>query len=907
VIYNPHLNDERNSTLPSPGQTHSANLFILLQRSSDHGGKTSGRIHNLKATNDMSSIFPSCLSLPIRRLPSVLRNTTFTAAANDNDDDNEGHDSGLDEVEESEVCILPDLGALRFWSHPRRSLDLTMERQQGVVWKRRDVFKNRWRPRWFVLQPGQGVLTYYLLTAPVSTAINSIALPLIPDVSSADNDHYRGTRNVATSASLQPTLRNGGGFNARDRVTSWDSAVSENTLDYDVVPRGTIYLLGCTVDVNDALSRPRDNLFAFTIIPPTSMENKIHLAVRTAEGRSAWINKLARVARVGSPSLIRSISIPEEPDHSFEHEDDEHRLLDRENDLREVDSTTDTVWKSVGSRESLYKELPDALANEIEEKLAQFLPICDQGPTVGWKLIFERDEDAAYRKEDPNSGQTMIKSIALLEHPPKQILDILLDIQRRTNFESTFRTGERLRTLNAHTFLDFYAYNAIWPTAAREFAIAMHWQVVGRDDERAICIIGFSCPDAESVKPVEPHHVRGRLIISMYLLRPVGEGQCHLTRLLSFDPMGGINKHLARIVLQQQAGLPAVLGKFLDRHESVVPFRLTGGLRDDDLVRDVVEHLPKPNSTDAVRGTLDCTTNYSLVLAGSETSRDGIKVDNDDHLPVRGRQAAILIAPLLLYKVCILMGSSWSFPLFCLGVFLAVRQVAIQHLGKVLPHIPLETQIAGPVTCRFSVNLKGILRFIANKKEERTDLRRGTSDVSVVHLVVAAISRALRKEPSLRSKTCTIPWLLIDERVDQSRESVRVSVSENAEGVVTLENVDNLSVQEIADEVKKLDSWRDEAQNIGECLVLATPDFDSSNMEVDVTSGCSEVTVVAVIGGVHLERCSQKGRRANDERPRPMLSLSLTISAPYQTQIVAARRFAEEVQKVLQFPEMCDN
>eukprot|EP00537_Pseudo-nitzschia_pungens_P011738 CAMPEP_0172391652 /NCGR_PEP_ID=MMETSP1061-20121228/8007_1 /TAXON_ID=37318 /ORGANISM="Pseudo-nitzschia pungens, Strain cf. pungens" /LENGTH=82 /DNA_ID=CAMNT_0013122325 /DNA_START=88 /DNA_END=333 /DNA_ORIENTATION=+ len=37
---------------------------------------------------------------------------------------------------------------------------------QGVLWKRRDVFKNRWRPRWFVLHPRQRMLTYYILSNP---------------------------------------------------------------------------------------------------------------------------------------------------------------------------------------------------------------------------------------------------------------------------------------------------------------------------------------------------------------------------------------------------------------------------------------------------------------------------------------------------------------------------------------------------------------------------------------------------------------------------------------------------------------------------------------------------------------------------------------------------------------------
>ena len=124
-------------------------------------------------------------------------------------------------------------------------------KQQGVLWKRRDVFKNRWRPRWFVLHPHQGVLTYYLLTN--------------------ENDHTVRDGNSVRDNLVETNHNNdtpGGGSNRR-RTWSESSNVSENSVDYDVVPRGTIYLLGgCSVEANDALTRPEDNLYAFTIISP---------------------------------------------------------------------------------------------------------------------------------------------------------------------------------------------------------------------------------------------------------------------------------------------------------------------------------------------------------------------------------------------------------------------------------------------------------------------------------------------------------------------------------------------------------------------------------------------------------------------------------------------------------------
>jgi len=83
---------------------------------------------------------------------------------------------------------------------------------------------------------------------------------------------------------------------------------------------------------------------------------------------------------------------------------------------------------------------------------------------------------------------------------------------------------------------------------------------------------------------------------------------------------------------------------------------------------------------------------------------------------------------------------------------------------------------------------------------------------------------------------------------------------------------------------------------------------------VDVASvHHSSVTVVAVIGGVRLDYGSRLPHSRSQRRTpsttsaRPVLHLSLTIRCPHQTDIVACRRFAEDVQKLLQFPEMCDD
>jgi PH domain len=372
-----------------------------------------------------------------------------------------------------------------------------MERQTGVLWKRRDVFKNRWRPRWFALNPGQGVLTYYLLTTPAAAADG----PVLADAVTPQ----RGS--------------------SRDRTTSWDSAisaVSENTVDYDVVPRGTIYLLGCTVAINDALSRPNGNLFAFTIRPPVHTEPNIHLAARTAEARDVWVERIDRVCRVGSPrEMVNSTALETQRQptlvsatpltqrtpltHQRPREQSTPSMLPstarglqrqplRERILEEgssplrptasifsgIQDEQQDTWSALGSPETTYAGVPESLASRIRQTLESYLHQCDDcdAESNDWKQLFSHEgtEHCAYQRVD-GQGRTTIKSVALLDHPPKQIFSLLIDISRRKDYETNVRSDERMKEVNPHTFYDYYAYNAVrtWQRSCREQGVGNSW------------------------------------------------------------------------------------------------------------------------------------------------------------------------------------------------------------------------------------------------------------------------------------------------------------------------------------------------------------------------------------------------------------------------------------------------
>jgi len=170
---------------------------------------------------------------------------------------------------------------------------------QGVLWKRRDVFKNRWRPRWFVLHPDQRVLTYYLLTnqSGIGPQVISSSRTTTP-IRTNNNNTSRtpSSSSVGNNSNSNNNSNNENKNNNRRRTFSESSSLSTNTIDCDVVPRGTIYLLGSTVEANEFLTRPEEDLYVLSIIDHETATH-CHLATRTVDDRDQWIILIRRVCQ----------------------------------------------------------------------------------------------------------------------------------------------------------------------------------------------------------------------------------------------------------------------------------------------------------------------------------------------------------------------------------------------------------------------------------------------------------------------------------------------------------------------------------------------------------------------------------------------------------------------------------
>jgi len=972
----------------------------------------------------------------------------------DHDDDNNNNEN-IDLLSTTnEVCFLPDLHALRFWSHPRStssdpttfdddyhnnnnnknhpnhhhrhhhqsiimlaSEDRPADWQppspspsilQGVLWKRRDIFTNRWRPRWFVLHPSQGLMTYYLLDETVSQRLAA--------AESASSAILQAT----TTLQQQPTTTSDASSSSvpRRRTSSWDSlggVVSENAVDYDVVPRGTIYLVGCTVTVNETLSKPnQQQLFALTIRPPSlSDAPHVHLAARSATVRDAWVQRLQQVCRqcpdvnVTATTTMTTLeeNVPDNapPETIITTTTTTNEAAAAATTTTVAEETTDAdggqsgnvvvisnsrpQWTRLGSASRrLYDNVPPVLAQRIQTVIDETLPILsladDEEPlnlSSPWKEVFRqegggdviarwywRKTGTTTNSNDQGDTPPMLYATAVLEQQsPYSVFDVLVDPDQQTELDASVNEAARLHVLNPHTFYEYCSYRAAWPTSPRELVTVLHWQVVVQkkqtsddkeeEEERAILIVSFSCPEADQVRgPPAEGHVRAKLHVCMTLLQPKlsssssSSVSCLVKRVLSVD-MGGFQVGFpwTNIMLTQRASFLVRLADYLqqqdERQDRPLPTTTTRSAMVDDEIcqkiilrqgtydnqRDAHRRSPGRQRTESREDT-DNDDGESLVIDDTKYRNGKKRLSASPKAPSVVTQAILLFVPVAVAKFVVLLELPYPSLWFFLCVFVMIRRIVLLHLGDYIPlngpdHQNTEQsrrQLTGPVTCRFQVDLKGVLRFITNKKEEREELKTGTAEVSVVHIVACAVARALRDEPQLNKRRFSIPWLFIDVLCLNSHpdDGVSVTISENEGEPITLKSVDKSGVQTVADQLAQLTKVKEQQQELGQCLVMATTNYDQIDMETDTAPIDPSVRVVAVIGGVRLEHNPHPARRASHGLPpnhnrslRPVLALSLTMGGPAgcpgmgSVDFVTCRRFAEEVQKLLQFPEMCDN
>jgi hypothetical protein len=482
--------------------------------------------------------------------------------------------------------------------------------------------------------------------------------------------------------------------------------------------------------------------------------------------------------------------------------------------------------------------------------------------------------------------------------------------------------------------LDYCAFYPVWPTTAREFCIACHWEVLQRQrkrrrpstssagaaapnndveirTEKAIVVYAFSCPEADAMKPLVEDHVRGKLRLSIVLLRPHstadGAHGCHMTRILTFDLGGNISQRLTNIVVTQQARIPSVINEYLNRIDarpSATDPEAASEISTQRLVKDLIHRslIRLPKKSGDLQRKLTClpkdgaSTDQAPATSTSLSSRRW-------EPPTVLTQALILLFPVLLCRAFMWCQASMPLSLFVLVAFSAVRRVTMSRLGRIFPSASVQRSEIGVVTCQLKVDISETLRFMNTVNVERAELQRNGSgkEISVLHVVISAVGHALATEPILCAKRVKIPALLIDEYVDTATDSVVVSVLEGTR-LITLDEVNHVSVVVGADKAYHAFETGLPPRLGAHGLVVAPGGPGLKDVQLTMSPASSGISVVVAIGGVQAAEPPSKHKKSS----QTPTSLTLTISVyPLSIRSVAAiPRFVEEVRNLVQNPDI---
>jgi hypothetical protein len=284
-------------------------------------------------------------------------------------------------------------------------------------------------------------------------------------------------------------------------------------------------------------------------------------------------------------------------------------------------------------------------------------------------------------------------------------------------------------------------------------------------------------------------------------------------------------------------------------------------------------------------------------------------------------------------------------------------------LDHVKSNIYREQLITGMITCTFDVDIKGAMRFInRNKmKHDTSDSPNNTSfDVSVneagdvsfmnnnvavtvTHIAIKAVAKALSENPVLNKRRIRIPYLAIDGTYQTKGIAVvtpgpsTTGTSYNADSYVVLLNADNLTVEEISYEsstqanriqeeyrsvrfmllpwwthllIRKLGILQyvlrpHHQPTLHDCTAMVITSPNSSklahvniNVAPPLIDTAKSPPIVVAIGGVHVVKKNDKSQF--------LMSVSVSMDCQYAN-VATCRRFCEQVQNLLQIPEPCDS
>jgi PH domain len=251
--------------------------------------------------------------------------------------------------------------------------------------------------------------------------------------------------------------------------------------------------------------------------------------------------------------------------------------------------------------------------------------------------------------------------------------------------------------------------------------------------------------------------------------------------------------------------------------------------------------------------------------------------------------ASILLSPLVIWKY----SDANREMLFVLFAFAAIQALYRLVLGAPFPHI----QCSGPVTCQFSVPLKGVLRLLTKRKLE---------EMSILHVFVQAVGKALSELDAMNSRRVSVLGMESCYPRDQIPLSILYDVD-----LLGLEDVRSKSMTDIVEmisESKKSPTTMAGIQSSmfpmsptmdpGSCLIIYNSTDQSTGMQMTVPP-VNGFNATIVIGGVSLVRSA--GGSSTPRPPTPKLTMAVSMNCSV-CHVVTCRKFAERIRELVEAP-----
>ena len=386
---------------------------------------------------------------------------------------------------------------------------------------------------------------------------------------------------------------------------------------------------------------------------------------------------------------------------------------------------------------------------------------------------------------------------------------------------------------------------------------------------------------------------------------------CTHTRIISYDLKGQIPKAIVESVLMQQSALPRIMdahlqkikkrptyntipkGIQLNNYESIYQL-----LKEQDAITTAERKKKKELSTTTMNGH---DFGQSIV---DESMTTRTCTASRSQAPSIFVESIVLLSPVLVHQ---LIGHSLF--VFASIVF-CVRWVILEHLLRysiLLPssNKPTMQEASGTTCCNFTVDLKGIKKFLLTKQEE-SKKDKAVTKVDSIHIIVRSVSRVMAKNPALFArKFPLLPYLYSTDIVLHNQLEVNSDKQEHTRGLwIPAEN--HQSIKGVADYCTSPNTSSHQQPNLlhrhilgPSCRLWILPDntqSDNKNNKIEMEwkmEGCPLNIVISTI--------LQKD--GNSRKETKHLGVSMTFQSP---DVASCHSFAEQIQQLIQSPELCD-